>query len=203
MRITELPQAIYRAINSWRVWVTLLFLASLILNEAALGIREGQTIVEALTRISYLRMLLLAFVCGVIAQAFIGTAPFTVGVVMTMIDFALRRRREWREEGRAAERRRVIAAIVADPVLTDAAKLQAIAAINSAEDAESGSQPPRRQGEWHAAITPEPRPVRGILPAAALRRPSPNCPPVPGSRRGRAWFARCLRGNRRRSPQWS
>lgn len=48
MRIAELPQAIYRAINGWRVWVTLLLLASLILNEAALGIREGQTIVEAL-----------------------------------------------------------------------------------------------------------------------------------------------------------
>ena len=141
MRITELPQAIYRAINGWRVWVTLLFLALLILNEAALGIREGQTIVEALTRISYLRMLLLAFVCGVIAQAAIGTVPFTIGVVMTMIDFALRRRREWREEGRgegreegrAEERRRNIAAIMAAPGLTDAAKLQAIAAINGEE----------------------------------------------------------------------
>ncbi len=155
MRITELPQAIYRAINGWRVWVTLLFLASLILNEAALGIREGQTVVEALTRISYLRMLLLAFVCGVIAQAVIGTVPFAIGVVMTMIDFALRRRREWREEGRgegreegrAAERSRVIAAIMAAPGLTDAAKLQAIAAINGAEDGESGSPAPRRQGE--------------------------------------------------------
>ena len=145
MRITELPQAIYRAINGWRVWVTLLFLALLILNEAVLGIREGQTIVEALTRISYLRMLLLAFVCGVIAQAAIGAVPFTIGVVMTMIDFALRRRREWREEGReegrmagreeghAEERRRNIAAIMAAPGLTDAAKLQAIAAINGEE----------------------------------------------------------------------
>ncbi|MDE2785176.1 MAG: hypothetical protein OXL37_00790 [Chloroflexota bacterium] len=138
--------------------MTLLFLASLILNEAALGIREGQTIVEALTRISYLRMLLLAFVCGVIAQAAIGIVPFTIGVVMTMIDFALRRRREWREEGReegrgegreegrAAERRRVIAAIMAAPGLTDAAKLQAIAAINGAEDEENEYQFPHRQG---------------------------------------------------------
>ena len=143
IRITELPPAIYRAINGWRVWVTLLFLGSLILSEAALGIREGQTLVESLTRISYLRMLLLAFVCGVIAQAVIGMVPFTIGVVMTMIDFALRRRREWREEGRgegrAAERRRAIAAIMADPVLTDAAKLQAIAAINGAEGEESES----------------------------------------------------------------
>lgn len=123
--------------------MTLLFLGSLILSEAALGIREGQTLVESLTRISYLRMLLLAFVCGVIAQAVIGMVPFTIGVVMTMIDFALRRRREWREEGRgegrAAERRRAIAAIMADPVLTDAAKLQAIAAINGAEGEESES----------------------------------------------------------------
>ena len=159
MRITELPQAIYRAINGWRVWVTLLLLASLTLNEAALGIGEGQTIVEALTRISYLRMLMLAFVCGVIAQAAIGTVPFTIGVVMTMIDFALRRRREWRDEGReegreegkelgrAAERRRVIAAIMAAPGLTDADKLQAIAAINGADDEESESQFSRRQGE--------------------------------------------------------
>ena len=143
MRMSELPGAIYRAISGWRVWVTLLLLASLILNDAVLGIREGQTIVEALTRISHLRLLLLAIVCGVIAQAAIGAVPFTLGVAMTMIDFALRRRREWREEGieagrelgRAAERRRVIAAIMADPILTDAAKLQAIAAINSeAED---------------------------------------------------------------------
>ena len=155
MRITELPQAIYRAINGWRVWVTLLFLASLIINEAVLGIREGQTIVEALTRISYLRMLLLAFVCGVIAQAAIGAVPFTIGVAMTMIDFALRRRREWREEGleagkelgRAAERRRIIAAIMAMPGLTDADKLQAIAAINSEEDEESEPQFPHRRSE--------------------------------------------------------
>ena len=61
---------------------------------------------------------------------------------MTMIDFALRRRREWREEGReegrelgrAAERHRNIAAIMRAPGLTDEAKLQAIAAINAAED---------------------------------------------------------------------
>ena len=104
-------------------------------------------------------MLLLAFVCGVIAQAAIGAVPFTIGVTMTMIDFALRRRREWREEGReegrdegrelgrSAERRRIIAAIMAAPDMTDAAKLQAIAAINGAEEGESGSQSPHRQGE--------------------------------------------------------
>ena len=78
---------------------------------------------------------------------------------MTMIDFALRRRREWRAEGReegraeglgegrAAERSRSIAAIMAAPGMTNAAKLQAIAAINGADDKESESQFPYRQGE--------------------------------------------------------
>ena len=140
MRVTELPQAIYRAISGWRVWVTFLFLASLILNEAGLGIREGQTIVESLTHISYPKFPLLILVCGIVAQAVIGAVPFCIGVIMTMIDFALRRRREWREEGReegkelgrSAERRRAIAAIMTAPDLTDEAKLKAIAAINAA-----------------------------------------------------------------------
>ena len=143
MRLADLPQAIYRAINGWRIWVTLLFLAALIINEAVIGIKEGQTIVEALTRVSYFKMALLLFVCGVIAQATIGAVPFVIGVTMTMIDFALRRRREWRDEGieqgrmaeqeRLRERQRSIEAIIADPVLSDAAKLQAIAAINASE----------------------------------------------------------------------
>ena len=143
MRLADLPQAIYRAINGWRIWVTLLFLAALIINEAVIGIREGQTIVETLTRVSYFKMALLLFVCGVIAQATIGAVPFVIGVTMTMIDFALRRRREWRDEGieqgrmaeqeRLRERQRSIEAIIADPVLSDAAKLQAIAAINASE----------------------------------------------------------------------
>lgn len=76
MRLADLPQAIYRAINGWRIWVTLLFLAALIINEALIGIRQGQTIVEALTRVSYFKMALLVFVCGVIAQAAIGAVPF-------------------------------------------------------------------------------------------------------------------------------
>ena len=68
---------------------------------------------------------------------------------MTMMDFALGRRREWREEGRsegievgraeerarADEKQRAIAAISADPELSDAAKLRAIIAINSGRDA--------------------------------------------------------------------
>ena len=146
MRLTDLPQAIYRAINGWRIWITLLILSALILNEAVTGIRDGQSIVEALTRVSYFKMALLLFVCGVIAQAAIGVVPFAIGVIMTMIDFALRRRREWRDEGikqgrmaeqeRQRERQRAIEAIIADPVLSDAAKLQAIAAINASESDE-------------------------------------------------------------------
>ena len=64
---------------------------------------------------------------------------------MSMIDFALRRRQQWREEGvqaerersggrwqeRWLERQRNIDAIIADPVMSDEAKLQAIAAINA------------------------------------------------------------------------
>ena len=146
IRVRELPLIIQRTISGWRVWVTLLLLAALITNEAVTGIRQGQTIVEALTRVSYFKMALLLFVCGVIAQAAIGAVPFVIGVSMTMIDFALQRRREWREEGieqgrsegieqgRAEEKRRAIAAISADPELSDAAKLRAIIAINSAQD---------------------------------------------------------------------
>ena len=146
MRVAELPQAIYRAIVGWRVWITLALLASLIIHEAVTGIREGQTIVEALTRISYLKMALLTFVCSVIAQAAIGAVPFVIGVSMTMIDFALRRRQQWRDEGmeeglekgiergRSHERRRAIDAISADPQLSDADKLRAITAINAAGD---------------------------------------------------------------------
>ena len=79
---------------------------------------------------------------------------------MTMIDCALGRRREWREEGieqgriegiemgrnegiemgrneeraRYEEKQRAIAAISADSELSDAAKLRAIVAINSVQD---------------------------------------------------------------------
>ena len=146
IRVRKLPLVIQQTINGWRVWVTLLLLAALIANEAVTGIRQGQTIVEALTRVSYFKMALLLFVCGVIAQAAIGAVPFVIGVSMTMIDFALRRRREWREEGieqgrsegieqgRSEEKQRAIAAISDDPELSDAAKLRAIVAINSAQD---------------------------------------------------------------------
>ena len=162
MRTRELPEAIYRAISNWRLWITLALLAALIINEAVIGIRQGQTITEALTRVSYFKMALLLFVCGVVAQAAIGAVPFVTGATMTMLDFALRRRREWREEGvelgrsegielgrsegveqgrsegielgRSEGKLRAIAAISADPELSDAAKLRAIVAINAAED---------------------------------------------------------------------
>ena len=58
---------------------------------------------------------------------------------MSMIDFAQRRRQQWREEGAQAERRRWrerqrnIDAIIADPVMSAEAKVQAIAAINAIE----------------------------------------------------------------------
>ena len=76
MRLADLPQAIYQAIHSWRLWITSILLTLLISIDAAAGIREGQTIVEALTRISHFKMALLLFVCGVFAQAGIGTIPF-------------------------------------------------------------------------------------------------------------------------------
>lgn len=76
MRAKELPEAIYRTISNWRLWITLALLASLIVNEPWQGIGEGQGIVDALTRISYFKMALLLFVCGVVAQAVIGSVPF-------------------------------------------------------------------------------------------------------------------------------
>lgn len=57
---------------------------------------------------------------------------------MSMIDFALHYPRKWYAEGfadgRANERLRIIAAILANPDMTDEAKLQAIASANSATD---------------------------------------------------------------------
>ena len=56
---------------------------------------------------------------------------------MSMIDFAQRRRQQWRREGvqaereRSQERQRTIDAIIADPVMSAETKLQAIAAINA------------------------------------------------------------------------
>ena len=151
MRVRNLPQAIQNAISGWRLWVTLALLVSLILNEAAVGFRSGQSIVESLTRIPYYQMPYLAFVCGAIAQAGIGAVPFTTGVLMTLYDAVIKRRQGWRDEGvaeghatglaaglaegraegRAEERREKIAAVLADPRLTAEQKNLVIGILNS------------------------------------------------------------------------
>ena len=57
---------------------------------------------------------------------------------MSMMDFALHYPRKWYaegfEDGRAKERHRIIAAIIANPDMTDEAKLQAITSANSATE---------------------------------------------------------------------
>ena len=148
IRITDLPAAIQTAINGWRVWVTLALLVSLLLNEAVIGLREGQTITQALTRIPYYLLPYLLLVCGAIAQAGIGAIPFATGVIMTLYDVAIKRRQNWkqegkdegREEGRSAERRENIAAVLAHPELSDEQKVLFISILNSA-NAPDGANP--------------------------------------------------------------
>jgi len=57
---------------------------------------------------------------------------------MSMMDFALHYPRKWYAEGfadgSAKERQHIIAAIAANPDMTDEAKLQAIASANSATE---------------------------------------------------------------------
>ena len=140
IRITDLPAAIQTAINGWRVWVTLALLVSLLLNEAVIGLREGQTITQSLTRIPYYLLPYLLLVCGAIAQAGIGAIPFAIGVIMTLYDVAIKRRQNWkqegkdegREEGRSAERRENIAAVLANPELSDEQKVLVVRILNSA-----------------------------------------------------------------------
>ena len=139
IRITDLPGAIQTAINGWRVWVTLALLVSLILNEAVIGIRDGQTITQALTRIPYYLLPYLLLVCGAIAQAGIGAIPFATGVIMTLYDVAIKRRQNWKQEGkdegftegRSAERREKIAAVIDHPGLSDEQKVLFISILNS------------------------------------------------------------------------
>ena len=146
IRITDLPKAIQTSINGWRFWVTLALLVSLILNEAIMGLRAGQTITESLTRIPYWQMPYLAFICGAIAQAGIGAIPFATGVIMTLYDVAIKRRQNWkqegkdegREEGRSAERREKIAAVLDHPELSDEQKVLFISILN-ADDAPGGA----------------------------------------------------------------
>ncbi len=103
MRIAELPQAIRSTINDWRVWVTLSLTAALVINESITGIREGQTIANALTRMPLYNVAYLLLVTSIISQAVIGSVPLAIGVIMTLYDIALERRRKWREEAEQAK----------------------------------------------------------------------------------------------------
>ena len=148
MRITELPQAIRTAINDWRLWITLSLTAALIVNEAINGIREGQAIAGALTRLPFYKVAYLLLVSSIISQAAIGAVPFIIGVLMTLYDIALARRRGWKEEGREEGHREglreglregresllraQIAAVLDDPTLTPEEKNRIIAILNSA-----------------------------------------------------------------------
>ena len=100
MRIADLPRAIRNAINDWRLWTTLSLTAALIINEAVIGIREGQPLAASLTRMPFHRTLYLMLIASIISQAGIGTVPIITGVVMTLYDWALQRRLNWKAEGR-------------------------------------------------------------------------------------------------------
>ena len=136
MRMSELPAAIRAAINDWRLWATLSLTAAIIVNEAVIGIREGQPIAAALTRLSLHQVFLLLLVNSIIAQAGIGALPVIRGVLMTLYDWALQRRRNWKEEGakEGGEKalRTYIAAVLADETLTPEDKTRFIAILNNA-----------------------------------------------------------------------
>ena len=104
MRITDLPQAIRAAIDNWRLWVTLSLTAALITNETITGIREGETIANALTRLPFYKVAYLLLLSSIISQAAIGAVPFIAGGIMTLYDIALARRRRWREEAEQARK---------------------------------------------------------------------------------------------------
>ena len=135
MRIAELPRAIRAAIDDWRLWVTVSLTAAVIINEAVIGIREGQPLSEALTRMPFYRTLYLLLVFSIIAQAGIGAVPFTKGVFMTLYDWALQRRRNWKEEGRKeaseAVRRDHINKVLTNDTLTQDEKIRVIAILNA------------------------------------------------------------------------
>ena len=100
MRIAELPRAIRAAINDWRLWVTVSLTAAVIINEAAIGISEGQPLSAALTRMPFYRTLYLLLVFSIIAQGGIVAVTIIMGVLVTLYDWALQRRRNWKEEGK-------------------------------------------------------------------------------------------------------
>ena len=100
MRTAELPRAIRAAISDWRLWVTVSLTAAVIINEAVIGIREGQPLSAALTRMPFYRTLYLLLVFSIIAQGGIVAATIVMGVLVTLYDWALQRRRNWKEEGK-------------------------------------------------------------------------------------------------------
>ena len=100
MRIADLPRAIRNAISDWRLWTTLSLTAAVIINETVIGIREGQPLAASLTRMPFHRTLYLMLIASIISQAGIGTVPIITGVVMTLYDWALQRRLNWKAEGR-------------------------------------------------------------------------------------------------------
>ena len=144
IRFRELPDAIHTAINNWRLWVTLSITALFVIYETVVGLREGEDIKTAVTRLSISEVIYLLLVSGIVAQAAIGAVPFTTGVLMTLYDQVLARRRGWKEEGREegikqgikqgseAMLRTYIAAVLADETLTAEQKNKVIAILNSA-----------------------------------------------------------------------
>ena len=81
------------------------------------------------------RVFPLLLVNSIIAQAGIGALPVIRGVLMTLYDWALQRRRNWKEEGvkEGGERtlRAHIAAVLADETLTPEDKTRVIAILNA------------------------------------------------------------------------
>ena len=100
MRIAELPRAIRAAISDWRLWVTVSLTAAVIINEAVIGISEGQPLSVALTRMPFYRTLYLLLVFSIIGQGGIVAVTIVMGVLVTLYDWALQRRRNWKEEGK-------------------------------------------------------------------------------------------------------
>ena len=135
MRIAELPRAIRAAISDWRLWVTVSLTAAVIINEAVIGIREGQPLSVALTRMPFYRVLYLLLVFSIIAQGGIVAATIVMGVLVTLYDWALQRRRNWKEEGKQEARgdivREQIDKVLADATLTPEQKNHVIAILNA------------------------------------------------------------------------
>ena len=135
MRIAELPRAIRAAINDWRLWVTVSLTAAVIINEAVIGISEGQPLSAALTRMPFYRTLYLLLVFSIIGQGGIVAVTIVMGVLVTLYDWALQRRRNWKEEGKQEARveivREQIDKVLADATLTPEQKNHVIAILNA------------------------------------------------------------------------